>query len=150
MKVYCVHPISGLSADEVFDYYTRTHETLRELGYDVLIPMFGKGNLRTELEFKAHGYEGNPLTENHAIFGRDRWMVGQSDILYANFLGAERVSIGSCFELAWGWDLKKQVILVMEKDNIHRHAFVLEAATIVFETEADALNYMGALARKEL
>jgi nucleoside 2-deoxyribosyltransferase len=150
MKVYCVHPISGTSAEEVFGYYERTKEALTELGYNVLTPMYGKGQLRTELEFKAHGYENNPLATNRAIFGRDRWMVEQADILYANLLGAGRVSIGSCFELAWGSDLRKQVVLVMEKDNIHRHAFVLEAATVIFEDEDSALAYLAALSNKEL
>jgi len=73
----------------------------------------------------------------------------QSDILYANFLGATRVSIGSMFELAWGSDNKKQVIVVMEKDNIHRHAFVLEAATIIFETTEEAQDYLQQLVSKE-
>jgi len=149
LAIYCIHPISGRSADEVFEYYDRTQKQLTDIGYDVFVPMYGKSTLRTELEFKAEGYKDNPITTNHAIFNRDHWMVMQSDILYANFLGATRVSIGSMFELAWGVDNKKQVIVVMEKDNIHRHAFVLEAATIVFETEKEALDYLKQLVSKE-
>ena len=148
LKIYCVHPISGLSSDEVFDYYEGTQHEMTKIGYDVFVPMFGKGNLRTELEFKAHDYRG-PLTTNHAIFNRDKWMVKQADILYANFIGAKRVSIGSMFELAWGSDNGKQVIVVMEKDNIHMHAFVLEAATIVFETEQEAIDYLTHLSNKD-
>jgi hypothetical protein len=141
LKIYCVHPISGLSADEVFDYYDDTKTVLTDMGYDVFIPMIGKGHLRTEIKFKAADYR-SPLTTNHAIFNRDKWMVKQADILYANFTGAEIVSIGSMFELAWGSDNDKQVIVVMEKDNIHRHAFVMEAATIIFETENEAIDYL--------
>ena len=147
-KIYCVHPISGSSAEEVFSYYDKTQKQLTVAGYDVLIPMFGKGSLRTELKFKAHDYRG-PLTTNHAIYGRDHWMVCQADIIYANFLGAKMVSIGSMFELAWASHMRKQVIIVMEKNNIHQHAFVLESATIVFEEEAEAIDYLTKLSRKE-
>ena len=149
LKIYAVHPISGSSANEVFEYYQRTQNLLTEAGYDVFIPMFGKDSLRTELKFKSSGYENNPLTTNHAIFARDKWMVQQSDILYANFLGSKIVSIGSMMELAWGNLLGKQIIVVMEKENIHRHAFVLEAATIIFETEEDAINYLTKLSNKK-
>lgn len=148
LKIYCVHPISGLSASEVFEYYERTQKWLTVAGYDIYIPMFGKGSLRTEIEFKAYDYR-SPLTLNHSIYNRDLWMVQQSDILYANFLNSKAVSIGSVMELAWGSLLRKQVIVVMEKDNIHQHAFVLEAATIIFETEAEAIDYLTKLSRKE-
>lgn len=148
MRIYCVHPISGESADSVFKYYEDTQQLLTNVGYDVFIPMFGKSNLRTELEFKSHDYR-SPLSTNHAIYGRDKWMVNQSDIIYANFLGAKRVSIGSMFELAWASLLNKQVIIVMEQDNIHRHAFVLEASTIIFETEQQAIEYLTKLIKKQ-
>ena len=149
LKIYCVHPISGRSADEVFEYYDRTQKQLTEIGYDVFIPMFGKGNLRTVKKFRAKDEHLSPLTKNHAIVGKDKWMVNQSDILYANFLGASDVSIGSMFELAWGSNAGKQVIVVMEEENIHQHAFVLEAATIIFETTEDAMKYLTQLAHKD-
>ena len=148
LSIYAVHPISGLSADEVFNYYERTQKILTDAGYDVFIPMFGKNNLRTEIKFKAMDYR-SPLSTNHAIFNRDHFMVSKADIIYANFLGAKIVSIGSMFELAWGSHMDKQVVVVMEKENIHRHAFVLEAATIVFETESEAIEYLDKLISKE-
>jgi len=148
LKIYCVHPISGLSADEVFEYYSRTQKILTESGFDVFIPMFGKANLRTELKFKASDYR-SPLSTNKAIFSRDKWMVQQSDILYANLLGSKIVSIGSVMELAFGNLQGKQIILVMEKDNIHQHAFVIEAASIIFETEEEALDYLHKLSNKQ-
>lgn len=147
-KIYCVHPISGSSADDVFQYYEKTQKVLTVAGYDVLIPMFGKGSLRTELKFKAHDYR-TPLTTNHAIFTRDHWMVCQADIIYANFLGAKIVSIGSMFELAWASHMGKQVVLVMDKENIHQHAFVLEAASIIFEEETEAIDYLTKVSKKE-
>lgn len=147
MKIYCCHPISGQSADDVFEYYERMEETLGSYGYEVLTPMHGKDVLRTESKFRAADYR-YPVTTNHAIFGRDRWMVGQADVVYANLLGAPIVSIGSVMELAWASAARKHVVLCMEEQNVHRHAFVLEAADVVWTDEREALRYLKDLAGK--
>lgn len=144
MKIYLAHPISGLSYEEVVKYYQDTTAELKALGYDVLCPMTGKGYLRTEIKFKAEGY-GNPVSTNHAIFERDHWMVTQSDVVFVNLSGTQIVSIGSVMELAWAAEQGKQTIVVMEPGNIHRHAFVLEAADIVFDTYEEAMNYLAVL-----
>lgn len=145
MKVYCVHPISGLSYQEVMEYYNSIEQFLNTIGYDVLCPMKGKDAMRTEVAFRSHGYDNTPISTNHAIFGRDQWMIRQSDIVFANLSGAKNVSIGSCMELAWASMLGKHVIVVMEKENIHVHTFVLEAADIIFEDLESAKNYMSRL-----
>lgn len=143
--IYCVHPISGLTPDEVFNYYTGIKQRL-SIHYDVLIPMTGKSSLRCETSFKSEGYSKDPLTTNHAIFERDRWMVSQSDIIYANLKGAtDRVSIGSMFELAWGSLLGKYIVLVMDENSVHRHSFVLEAADVIFTSEQAAEDYLAVL-----
>lgn len=99
LKIYMVHPISGLTADEVFNYYQTNQAILTSCGYDVLTPMYGKKQLRCEKEFKSADYT-LPCTTNHAIFDRDHWMVEQADILFANLSAAKQVSIGSMMELA--------------------------------------------------
>lgn len=139
--IYCAHPISGLSYDNVVDYYTNTANNLISMGYKVLYPMCGKSYLRNEIAFKASGY-GNPLSTNRAIIGRDHFMVKKADIVYINFVGCSNVSIGSCMELAWAFDSDKHVIIVMEENNIHRHAFVLEAADAIFTSEKEAFDYL--------
>jgi nucleoside 2-deoxyribosyltransferase len=147
--IYCVHPISGMSADDVFEYYEGVQYALRS-SYNVLTPMFGKESLRTALEFKSEGYKDNPLTTNHAIFTRDHWMVSQADIIYANLMGTDRVSIGSMMELAWASHMGRYVVLSMDKDNIHRHAFVLEAASVIYEDHDSAVDYLHVLADGEM
>jgi len=149
MKIYTAGPISGSRYEEVSRYFSLAKTSLESVGYTVFTPMLGKEALRTELEFKAKGYENFPISTNHAIFNRDRWMVDSSDIIYANLSrSGERVSIGTCMELAWASDKGKHVIVVMQKDNIHNHAFVLEAADIIFETHGEALEYLFKLAGK--
>jgi threonine dehydrogenase-like Zn-dependent dehydrogenase len=63
--------------------------------------------------------------------------------VYANFLGATKASIGSCFEVAWAHILGKHVIVVMEENNPHQHAFILEGADVVFDNERAALRYLS-------
>lgn len=37
----------------------------------------------------------------------------------------------------------------MPEDNIHRHAFVLEAASVIFTNHEDAMEYLKQIAQKE-
>jgi nucleoside 2-deoxyribosyltransferase len=147
MKIYIAGAISGQSTHGVFTYFKQTAYLLQGLGYIVYSPLIGKDKLfRNEVEFKAEGYDSNPRITNHAIIERDRWMVQQSDILYCNLtMSKEIVSIGSMMELAWAHHLGKHTIVVMQADNIHRHAFVIEAADVIFETEREGLEYLREL-----
>jgi len=139
MKIYIAGPISGLSYDEVESFFLTKAAALTKSGHTVLSPMLGKENLRNEIELRGYGYKG-PTTTNHAIFERDKWMVTQSDAVFADLSQAKRVSIGTVFELAWASFLGKHTVVVM--GEVHRHAFVLEAADIVFKTEEEALDYL--------
>lgn len=151
MKVYLAGPITGLSYEEVVESLHLAKEVLEGAGYEVLSPMTGKGHLRNEIEFKAEGY-GNPLSTNHAIFERDRWMVQICDVILADFTnGRTRVSIGTVTEIAWGALLGKHVVAVLPtEDNIHRHAFVLEAADVIFPSREEALQYLEKFIRGDL
>jgi len=148
MKIYTAGPISGQSYNQVMKRYQGQVNRLEEIGYDVICPMTGKMYLRNELDFKAHGYDQHPVSTNHAIKERDRWMVGSVDVVLVDFTECnEIVSIGSCMELAWADELKKHTIVVMDKDNIHQHCFILECADIVFPSMADAYRYLTDLVK---
>lgn len=142
MIIYIAGSISGQSGEKVISYFNNTRAKLESLGFAVLSPMTAKGFFRNEIKFKAQGYN-NPVSTNHAIIERDRWMVGMCDILYCNLTMAQIVSIGSVMELAWGHQLGKHTVVSMQDDNIHRHAFVLEAADIIFETHQEAMDYLA-------
>lgn len=145
MKIYLAGPISGKSFDEVVSLYRDKSYLLGSFGYEILCPMTGKAYLRNELEFKAAG-DGHPVSTNHAIFERDRWMVSQSDIVYADLSNSgERVSIGTMMELAWASQLGKHTVSVIPSNNIHNHAFVLDASDIVFQTTKEAIVYLKEL-----
>jgi nucleoside 2-deoxyribosyltransferase len=148
MKIYLAGPISGKSYDEVVDLYRGKAELLRHYGYDVLCPMTGKTHLRNELDLKAYGLNDHPTSTNHGIFERDKWMVSNCDIVLADLSNAEsRISIGTMMELAWAAAYGKHSVVVMQADNIHQHAFVLEAADMVFPDIEQAVAYLAELAK---
>lgn len=143
MKIYLAGPISGKGYDEVVTQYKEKTKYLKEWGYDVLCPMTGKSYLRNEVEFRSAGYDQFPVSSNHAIFERDKWMVSNCDIVLADLSNSgERVSIGTMMELAWASMLGKHTIIILPKENIHRHAFVLESGDIIFETIEEANKYL--------
>lgn len=150
MKLYLAHPISGRTPDEVMPYFEDTAAELRDAvpGLVVMSPLVGKGHLRTERKFKAHGYD-HPLSKNRAIRGRDRWMVAQADVVYANLTLASDASIGACFEMAWACDQRHTYLVVaMGLDNPHMHGFVLDAADAVWPTHEEAMVYLTTALRE--
>lgn len=150
MKIYLAMPITGRSYDEVVDYITKTRDYLLGYGYEVLNPMTGKGYLRNEVEFKAHGFD-NPVSTNHAIFERDKWMVQNCDIIYLNFSNCNfRFAIGMTMELAWASLLGKHSVITLPEGNPHKHAFILEAADIIFATHEETMNYLVKLIKGDM
>jgi len=144
MKIYIAGSISGQEANAVLDYFGDMKKLLTDFGYEVLSPMTAKGYFRNSTEYKAHGYD-MPVSTNHAIVERDRWMVSICDILYCNLTMAKIVSIGSVMELAWAHHMGKHTIVAMPQDNIHMHAFVIEAADILFHTHEEVIDYLRLL-----
>jgi|WetSurMetagenome_2_1015567.scaffolds.fasta_scaffold00049_18 nucleoside 2-deoxyribosyltransferase len=153
MKIYLAHPISGMTPEAVIDYYENLVKGLSDVGYDCLYPMIAKGYLRTDPKYRGEPLVTNgitnPVSTNHAIVERDKWMVTQSDIVLVDFSGAKIVSIGSCMELAWASLLGKHTIVVMDAEGLHKHAFILDCADIVFEKAGEAFEYLSKLQRKQ-
>lgn len=147
MKIYLAGPISGKGYAEVVSIYKGKIDLLTSYGYDVLCPMTGKAHLKNEVNFVESGYT-YPTSTNHAIFERDNWMISQSDVVLADLSNSgDRVSIGTMMELAWASAYRKHTVVVMQSDNVHRHAFVLESADIVFINLEDAFAYLFHLAK---
>jgi hypothetical protein len=153
---YIARPITGCSFPETVTYYLSTCRRLKACGATVLHPLTGKESLRNEIKFKSQGYEGIPCSSNHAILQRDLWMVEKSDIVFMNLECANarnEVSIGCVGELIAGHIHRKHTVLVMDTSldengnpvNIHNHAFVVEAADIIFSTYEDGITYLEQL-----
>lgn len=139
-KLYIAHPISGLSGEDIFNYFDHTKNLLKEY-YHILSPMNGKNHLRNVDKVVSTGYK-NPISNDHAVFQRDTWMVSQSNIVFCDFTGSKKVSIGCCMELAIASWLNKHTIVVMKEGNLHNHCFVKESADIIFETFDEGIKYL--------
>ena len=142
MKIYLylAHPISGLTGNEVFKYYDDIC-TILSKNYKILSPMIGKNYLRNNNKCIPNGYK-NAISNDHSIFQRDTWMVNQSDVVFCDFTGSKKVSIGCCMELAIASFLNKHTIIIMNEENIHNHSFILESADIIFDTFNEGINYL--------
>lgn len=118
-SVYLCGPITGLSYKGTTDW---RKYVARHLAADIvpLSPMRGKAYLKKEKDI-AHSYDKSPLSTAKAITTRDRNDVMNCDVMLVNFLGAKVVSVGSVVEFGWADAFRKPVVLVSEKDNIHRH-----------------------------
>ena len=127
-KVYLSGPITGLLYKDAVAWTDYAKEELAKDGINGYRPLRGKEFLKDYKELDAQGYlDANPLGTPKGIVGRDRYDVHTSDCILVNLLGAQRVSIGTVFEIAWAEWLYKPIVLVMEKEgNIHEHGMILE------------------------
>lgn len=150
LKIYCASPITGFTGTRVFGYYRYITDELQILGYTVLQPMVNKGVMVSKKKFAAGNYKStNPSVTNKAIKHRDCWMVQQADVVLMDFTEAKVASIGCVSELAWADLLGKHTVTVMDKSNIHNHAFVLEESDVIFTNIEDALTYLKKLINQE-
>lgn len=146
MKIYIASPISGLTSEEVFNYYDDIERKLRLCGMKPYSPMTAKHYLRGEMLMNPQGYSDHPTSTGHAIYKRDKWMLQGSDVVFVNLLNSARVSVGCMFELAWADMLGKHVVVVSDGKFPYDHAFIKEAADIIFTTLDDAMEYLQELA----
>ncbi len=149
MKIYIASPISGLTSEEVFNYYDDTERKLRQFGFKTQSPMTAKNYLRGEMLMNPSGYE-QPASTGHSIYKRDKWMLKNSDVVFVNLLNSDVISIGCMFELAWADMLGKHVVVVCDGKKPYDHAFINGAADVVFTSLDDALDYLEELAHCDL
>lgn len=125
--VYGCGPISGCSYEECVDWRDATERRFAEHGVLFASPMRNKSYLRTMDSMPDQAKE-NLLSTARGIMTRDFYDCCRCDLLFANLLGATRVSIGSVMEIAWCWQRRIPVVLIMEKEgNLHQHAMIEQA-----------------------
>lgn len=159
---YLAGPITGC------DYATAVNwrEDFKKKVYDMtdgrvrcLSPMRGKRGYLQHVEAIEDNYgHVDFMASGQAITTRDRFDCKRADAVVFNFLGAKRVSVGSCIELGWADDGVKPSILVMEppeydlsvspqfslpvRKNLHEHSMVRHCTNLhltSLEDAADAL-----------
>ena len=150
-SVYLAGPITGLTYDEGQDWRLEAKAWLDAHGIDGYSPLRAKTHLRELGVLDNAGtpdsaYIGlNALSEPAGITTRDRFdCMGRSMVL-VNFVGAEKVSIGTCIELGWADAARVPLVIAMEEDNVHRHAMVNSVAGFIVPTLSEALTVCKAV-----
>jgi nucleoside 2-deoxyribosyltransferase len=143
--VYLAGPITGLTYDDGQDWRAYAQTWLDAEGIDGFSPLRAKQYLREIGVLDSAGtpdsaYIGlNAMSEPKGIMTRDRFDCTGRDLVLVNFVGAERVSIGTCIELGWADGARVPIVIAMEDDNVHRHAMVNESAGFIVPTLEEAL-----------
>jgi hypothetical protein len=141
--LYCAGPITGISYGESVDWREYVSKKLPKY-IKAISPMRGKKYLAGEKKVKD-SYEEHPLSSQKGITCRDRMDVMRCDMILVNFLGANKVSIGSVMEITWADAYRKPIVIVMEKDNIHSHAMIREVSGFIVSTLDEAIKIVIAV-----
>lgn len=140
-KVYLCGPITGKLYNDTMEW--RQYVSDRVIDTVIpLSPMRGKSYLEGVTPI-GDTYENTLMSSARGITTRDRFDTLRCDLLFANLLGAERVSIGSMIELGWADSRRTPIIVVMEKDNIHQHGMVREIANWVVPTIDEGIEVVN-------
>jgi len=126
MTAYLAGPITGLNFAGATDWRRYATDFLAPHGIRGVSPMRAKDYLERETSLAAMGY-ASPLSTPQGIVARDRWDCTHSDAVLFNFVGSERVSIGTAMEIAWADFARVPAVLVMEPGNVHEHGMVVVA-----------------------
>ena len=74
---------------------------------------------------------------------RDFNDLKRSDVILACFLGADKVSLGTCLEMGAAWVLGIPVVTVMEEDNVHNnHPMLNDIEVAQFRTVEQACEFI--------
>jgi nucleoside 2-deoxyribosyltransferase len=140
MKVY----LAGLIATdypESLEWREKADGLLLHL--DVLSPMRGKENLKEETG--DGGITSISMTPKDIIL-RDYNDVLAADLVLVNLntFGCPRPLLGTIFEMAWVWQLRKRCVAICDKDNylMHEHPFMKETINHYFETLEEACRFV--------
>jgi nucleoside 2-deoxyribosyltransferase len=129
--VYLAGPIKGLAYEDSVFWRDVIKAVLFDTPIKTLSPMRDKEFLTGQVINAA--YPESPLGSAEAITARDRYDVMRSDVILVNLWGAKEVSIGTVMEIAWADMLRKPVVLVIDKGNVHNHPMLLECCPFVAE-----------------
>jgi hypothetical protein len=124
--VYLYGPITGLTFAGAQDWRSWMSDQLAAHGIEAISPLRFKDYLANLKEISGHGREYaelGVLSTPPAVLARDKHDVLRVDMLAGNFLGADRVSIGSMFEQAWAHMQHKPIAAAIEPGTVHDHMF---------------------------
>lgn len=147
--VYLAGPITGLTFKGATDWREHAKRMLETAGIKAFSPMRCKEYLDGLGELSGHGREYghmSPLSSPRGIITRDFFDATRCNVLLVNLLGADRVSIGTMFEMAWAFQKRTPIVCVMEtQGGQHDHMFVREVCGFILSTLDEALLTVKAI-----
>lgn len=170
--IYLAGPITGLDWKSATQWRKYLIEKFKDastgrINYIALSPLRGKEYLENETDIKD-SYEDYRMSTPKAITERDLNDVRRSDLIIVNFIGAERVSIGTVLEIGAAKALNVPIILVIEdptevpianesitlsdnqttnvtylttKKNMHDHSMIRESSSIIASNIDEAYEF---------
>lgn len=97
-----------------------------------------------DVEFEDYN---SPMLNPRSILVRDHFHVANCDLLLANLVSADRVSIGTVMEIAWAYEAHIPIILVMEPDGCHDHPMLSSTAALILYGLAEAIDCAALILR---
>ena len=147
--VYLAGPISNKSYSDASAWRYDAARRLREAGMVPLDPLVKERHLANRTTMNPHGHPETVFSTPDAIFSGDTFEIMRCHILLANLSGADSISIGTMIEIGIAWAWGKKLVLVMEAENVHGHAFLDTITRSVFTTLDDAVTFItGVYGRK--
>lgn len=140
LTVYLSGPMTGKTLEEAAIWRDHATAVLAGKGMRVLSPLRGKTMTLPRNEPLRPGAYRRASIRDEALFCRDRNDVENCDVVLCNLQGADAVSIGSVFELAWANEFRKFLVVVVDKESAHDHAFIRTAATVIVRSLDEGLN----------
>lgn len=137
--VYAFGPITGFTYDHATSWRAWLEQQLHPHGIRVLSPLRFKQSLRNVGALSGHGRDygdDNPLATEKAILARDKFDVMRADMLAGYFLDAEKISIGSMFEMAWAHEAHKPIAAAVPFGHGHPHDHVFFNETLDFRVHS--------------
>ena len=139
-RVYLAGPISGLTYDDGNKWRLEAKAELEKVGIQAFSPMRAKEYLKKEGVLTG-SYNHGLFSSSRNIMTRDYSDCTRADVILCYLLGASNPSIGTVMEIAWSFDHRIPLVLVMEKEgNCHEHPMIAEATGFRVDNLPDALT----------
>jgi hypothetical protein len=139
--VYLAGPITGLTLADGQGWREGLVARFEKEGIEARSPLRGKGYLKSQGILGSDDYGHiHVLSSDKGIVTRDRNDTITASLVFANLLGAERISGGTCIELGWADMARVPSIVVMEKGNPHDAHMVRGVAGMVIDNIDDAFD----------
>lgn len=81
-----------------------------------------------------------------AITTQDEFYIDQSDWMLCHFLGAQKASIGTIWEMGYGWHAGKKIVSVLDPGSVHDHPFVRRRSHVFTPSLSDTIAFFKAIA----